>query len=303
MTDAQAVVETSARRKLKCPRCGRVAFVDRHAGGVGARCPSCGGVHLSAADVEQVISLELGLTTGELRERATRASDVDLGGCSSCRGPLSRADIDDVKVELCLRCGAGWLDPGELERLSHGRHLERRPPGEGARQHLPHAVKQQGRRGKVSLPPARNAYGPIGTALLGATVAGAWFGQQLGWIVISVLGAATLGGIAAIASVVYLLARARVTIDLDEGTMRSVNVGGPSAAQTTKLADVRAIAVEPARRKNAQGRSVQYWDIVPKGDGVEGRLLLMYTSRLRAHRVAFQLSQVLEVPVETPRDV
>lgn len=274
------------RRKLKCPRCGRVSWVDRDAGGVGARCPSCGGVHLSANDVEQVICHELGLGIGELRAKASRDSDDDLGGCPSCKGDLSAVDVDDVKVELCLRCGAGWLDPGELERLTHGRHLERKPPDDVARKHLPKVVSRRVRRGKVSVP----SHGLLHT--LGAfTAIGGGF-----------LGAIYLIGLPVMLGGVYLLLRRRVVVDFDAGTVQVKNVGGPFSGRPLQIEDVRAISVRPVGHLS-NGRPVVRWTIVPLGEGIEEGMLLAYEDRKIAHRVAFKLSQLLEVPVEAPRSV
>lgn len=281
MADA-ALVNAMERRKLKCPRCGRVSWVDRDAGGVGARCPSCGGVHLSAVDVDQLICHELGLTTSELRAKASGPSDKDLGACPSCTGALSAVEVDDVKVELCLRCGAGWLDPGELERLTHGRHLERAPPDAIARVHLPRAVSRGRRRGRISIPSHNLLHDLFGWTALAGGFAGSFF-----FVGLPIMGAG-----------LYVLLRRRVVVDFDRDTLRVKN--GALAGGKVRLSDVGAIAVEAAGHI-VNGYPTVKWAVVIKGERIESQTLLAYTNRKIAHRVAFQLSQLLEVPVLAPR--
>lgn len=291
-----------AARKLKCPRCGRVAFVDPHAGGVGTRCPSCGGVHLAASDVEHILCHELGLRTSELRAEAiTPSHGGELALCSSCDGPLSVVELESVTVDLCLRCGAGWLDAGELERLTHGRHLERAPPSALARAFLPKAITpgRSSKRAVIAAPIKKDGLfaslvaGTIPAGCLGILTESPAIGVQVGLPI-------TLGCLAVWALSTFAW-RGRLVVDRARGTVRARHLGAPPAADTLPIDAVRGLVVEPSHPRDARGR-VLAWHVSARVDGPEPVRWFTSRDRLLAHRLAFQLSQVLEVPVETPDD-
>ena len=37
--------------------------------------------------------------------------------CTGCQNPMITAELDDVEVDFCPRCGGIWLDAGEIEIL------------------------------------------------------------------------------------------------------------------------------------------------------------------------------------------
>lgn len=274
------------RRKLKCPRCGRVSWIDTDAGGIGARCPSCGGVHLSLLDVEQVVCHELQLSTADLRERAGASTDEHLGPCPACEGALSPVKLDDVDLELCLRCGAGWLDPGELERLTHGRHLERKPPDEVARQHLP-AVVPGARRGRVSVPSRALVREVMGLVGISTGIAMLFF---------------PIASVPLFVTGVLLLQRPRVVVDFDKRRLHAKGQGGFRLSKAVPLDGIRGVVVLTQGVVSATHSNVSWLIALRRGDEEKPIGLLSYRDRVIAHRVAFQLSQVLEVPVEAPEE-
>lgn len=286
-------------RKLKCPRCGRVTFASSDTGGIGTRCPSCGGVHLSVEDVEQVICVELGLDPGELRAMA-RPYDADeaVAHCSSCEAPLSIAQLENINVDLCVRCGAGWLDHGELERLSHGRHLERKPPDAIARAALPVAVVpgKKRRRATLAIPYARRQVFRLGVlAVCAPIVFLAYSGASLEVAIRT--GLLLAGPLFAAWGLYDRALRPRVVLDLARKTLRARFLPVPGEVAGLRFDDVAAVGVEPL----AGGyQPTNAWTVVAYLK--DGRAVRWFTSsnRVIMHRVAFQASQLLEVPVRTP---
>ena len=39
-------------------------------------------------------------------------------GCVKCTSILDKAEIEDVEVDACPKCGGLWLDEGEIEKIS-----------------------------------------------------------------------------------------------------------------------------------------------------------------------------------------
>lgn len=108
----------------QCPRCA-VALVDDPP--YGARCPSCGGHHLDVVEAGTLLEREVGRTVDQLKELAGMFAGAKLP-CSGCGAKQSPITLRSVPVDLCLSCGALWLDAGELSALTNGRVQENPPP-------------------------------------------------------------------------------------------------------------------------------------------------------------------------------
>lgn len=76
-----------------------------------------------------LLERELGQTIDELKELA-RMFGGDRLVCPGCAGLQSPLTLRGVPLDLCLSCGALWLDSGELSALTAGRLAEDRPSGE-----------------------------------------------------------------------------------------------------------------------------------------------------------------------------
>lgn len=106
--------------RFPCPSC-RMVFLDPPAGELAEReCARCGGRLLDREALKRVVLEPLGKTPGELSE-AARGARGDGAICPSCARAMSPVLLEgDVIVDLCVGCGATWLDEGELARLSQG---------------------------------------------------------------------------------------------------------------------------------------------------------------------------------------
>lgn len=257
--------------RLTCPSCGRVWWPDPD-DVLGHRCPACGGLHLPAHAVEQVLLAERGWSIGELR---AAASEPSSGACASCGGGLAFVQVDDTRVELCARCGGVWLEPGELEQVSYGRHRERETPPELAREVL---LATEGRR-RVFVPSHRSGrelFGRAVTALFGVPflplgigavmVAEGFFGRNA--FVVDPKGERV--------GLRYGL-REREWVPFDRVTHVDVVPTGDDGAGAPIGYYVRVIAE---------------WPEAPR---------LFVRDRVTAHRYAFQLSQLVGVRVDAVR--
>ncbi len=90
-------------------------------------CSRCGGRFLPPEITDRVVVDELGMEREILREVAELFSGLKLP-CPGCRGLMRPLRLRGVHVDLCFGCGGLWLDSGELEALSSGRHAEVRGP-------------------------------------------------------------------------------------------------------------------------------------------------------------------------------
>ncbi|MEW5847479.1 MAG: zf-TFIIB domain-containing protein [Myxococcota bacterium] len=113
----------------RCPRCrgGLVPFSVTELSEL--RCAVCQGAWLDSPAVE-ALGEELGMRARTFIARMRTALPPLWGAlkCIRCHAPMSRLHLRTVEVDACARCGGMWLDPGELGRLSGGRHGE---PAEG----------------------------------------------------------------------------------------------------------------------------------------------------------------------------
>jgi Zn-finger nucleic acid-binding protein len=270
---------------LRCPRCGRLWWPGDD-GGFAARCPSCGGTFLQSHEVEQILGAELGYSIGDLRA-AARAPAVDRGGCPSCGGELYEGKLEEASVELCTRCGSAWLDPGELEQLSHGRHLEARPPSEQAREHLPVAVAPNAGKRYVRVPPIsipRQVIGGISatTGLLGLAFA----------------------PLAVFAVPGLLIAHQKaVILDTERRAVASVTSMGfnfRSAWRPWSQFD-EVVVYGKTLRRTPQGSIVRWSPHLVDSEEQHPPLPIGHTrDRVLAHRWAFQVSQLTGLRVRTP---
>lgn len=106
-----------------CPVC-KVAIADTTRDGVAVvSCPSCHGLWVTERQLEEIKDRE---------DRFLRWLDLDLWkdiedheigvsekSCPSCGERLHSIEHSDIGVviEVCVRCRAVWLDPGELEAI------------------------------------------------------------------------------------------------------------------------------------------------------------------------------------------
>lgn len=97
--------------------------------GAGERCPTCGGHHLDVELAGPLLEREVGKSVDDLKALAAHFGGARLP-CPGCGGSQSPVTLRGVPVDLCLQCGALWLDGGELRALTGGR-LEETPPPEG----------------------------------------------------------------------------------------------------------------------------------------------------------------------------
>ncbi len=113
--------DSGGLERFPCPSC-RMVFLDPPAGELAEReCTRCGGRLLDRDAVRRVVLEPLGKTPGDLSE-AARGAKGDGSVCPSCARAMAPVLLsDDVIIDLCVGCGASWLDEGELARLSQGR--------------------------------------------------------------------------------------------------------------------------------------------------------------------------------------
>lgn len=107
--------------RFPCPSC-RMVFLDPPAGDLADReCTRCAGRLLDREAVRRVVLDPMGKTPGDLKDAASGAKG-DGAVCPSCARAMSPVLLDgDVIIDLCVGCGATWLEEGELGRLSQGR--------------------------------------------------------------------------------------------------------------------------------------------------------------------------------------
>jgi Zn-finger nucleic acid-binding protein len=95
-----------------CPRCDPAQELSD-----AGDCGSCGGRLLEQAAAERLLHDELGHDVGKLRQLAELFAGERLR-CPSCAGQQSPLTLKGVPIDLCLGCGAVWLDAGEGEALT-----------------------------------------------------------------------------------------------------------------------------------------------------------------------------------------
>lgn len=275
--------------KRRCPGCGRLWWGDPQAA-FADRCPSCGGHHLRPHLVQQILGDELGFAPADLRARAQEAGGhaAHRGGCAACEAQLVAVPIEDVVVDICLRCGSAWFDPGELEQLSQGRHREKQAPGGIARQYLPDAVAPDGAHRFVRVPPSSLTRSLGGAALIGAGLIGFWFP-------IIPMVALGVGGVVAYqrGAVFDLLERRAASVTSFVIPMR----GTWHDWDAFQRVNVEA-------RVAGRGSNGPEWRFTTRLVGELATLEIVRTKhRVLAHRYAFQVSQIVGVPVEHPRQL
>ena len=54
----------------------------------------------------------------KIRSKVLNESSVDLGlECPKCDGNLHESDYENIKIDICDKCGGVWLDAGELAQV------------------------------------------------------------------------------------------------------------------------------------------------------------------------------------------
>lgn len=54
----------------------------------------------------------------KMREKVSAESAVDLHlECPKCDGNLYESDYEEVKIDVCNKCGGVWFDAGELAQV------------------------------------------------------------------------------------------------------------------------------------------------------------------------------------------
>lgn len=109
-----------------CPRCQSALAPGYGALGEDA-CGECGGRVLSPELTKQVLLDEAGLDPRLVQELAQESGGKALP-CPACEKPMSPVTLKGTALDICFPCGTTFLDQGELERFSRGRHLEHAPP-------------------------------------------------------------------------------------------------------------------------------------------------------------------------------
>jgi Zn-finger nucleic acid-binding protein len=92
-----------------------------------AVCSQCNGRVLGPDQTRTVLIEEAGLSADQIRELAELFGGEHLR-CPLCSGDMSPVTLKGTPIDVCLGCGATFLDAGELERLSGGRHHEQQMP-------------------------------------------------------------------------------------------------------------------------------------------------------------------------------
>lgn len=109
-----------------CPRCAHPLAAGYGALGEDA-CGECGGHVLSPDLTRRVLLDEGGLDPRVIQQLAREFAGKKLT-CSRCGQAMSPVTLKGTPVDICFACGTTFLDAGELERLSAGRHTEHAPP-------------------------------------------------------------------------------------------------------------------------------------------------------------------------------
>lgn len=54
----------------------------------------------------------------KMRSKLSSESAVDIGlECPKCEGKLMESDYENIKIDVCDKCGGVWLDAGELAQV------------------------------------------------------------------------------------------------------------------------------------------------------------------------------------------
>ncbi len=54
----------------------------------------------------------------KMREKVSSESAVDLHlNCPKCDGGLYETDYENIKIDMCDKCGGVWFDAGELAQV------------------------------------------------------------------------------------------------------------------------------------------------------------------------------------------
>jgi Zn-finger nucleic acid-binding protein len=238
--------------------------------------------------VDQVICTEQGWSIGQLRDVAVEEIEGQ-GGCASCGGPLRRGDVEGVQVDLCTRCGGAWLDPGELEALSHGRHLERDKPDALARRYLPTAVQPHKHKRFVTIPSYSVGRGVAGSALLLVGLVTFWL-PFISVVAFVGGGALAYGSGAVFDTVERKVAPLTRFVFSFRGVWRD-------------WGDFVAVRVAYERVGSNPASAKARWVVrLMASEGKDPFLVFQTTRRLVAHRFGFQVSQVMGLRVDVPDD-
>lgn len=82
---------------------------------------------LGAGLTKRVLLDEGGLDPTVIQELARESGGKRLP-CPTCAQAMAPVTLKGTAVDICFPCGVTFLDEGELERLSGGRHQEEAPP-------------------------------------------------------------------------------------------------------------------------------------------------------------------------------
>lgn len=188
---------------MHCPRCEPQQTL-----GDDGRCSSCGGRVLVQAAAERLLRDELGQDIARLQRIAEMFAGERLP-CPACGGQQSPMQLKGVPVDLCLGCGAVWLDAGEDEQLRDRARAAPRPP----------PVKELPPREVLHEDPVGSSLARlfIGVAVFGLCGAGAVAGVAAGrWLG---AGFAVVAGLSALAVAILMSVRARVVLDREQGVL------------------------------------------------------------------------------------
>ena len=105
---------------MRCPRCHDVELVDDNGPLSSATCARCGG-GLIPDNGLAVLLEEIKSTREELNEIAAQYGGARVQ-CPACKSKMSPLVLRGEHVDLCFGCGSLFVDKGELELISGGRH-------------------------------------------------------------------------------------------------------------------------------------------------------------------------------------
>lgn len=102
-----------------CPRCNRALAAASVAGALW-QCPHCNGCWLPAEEFQPLV-LGLGLDMQDIRGMAEQFGGDGLT-CPACTRRMQGARLKGAALDVCHGCGGCWVDGGELDPLTGGKH-------------------------------------------------------------------------------------------------------------------------------------------------------------------------------------
>lgn len=113
----------------ECPGCGARSTLDFEHGYPSARsCGACRGWFLERDTAYRFLVEDLGTASADIARMLATPGARQLR-CPACDKRMSAIVVSGNDVDLCPGCGAAWLPPGVMHRLSGGHHGVEGPRG------------------------------------------------------------------------------------------------------------------------------------------------------------------------------